>query len=355
VEELRVSCASFGRLADGREVDVFTLTNSRGVEVRALTYGGIIVSLRVPDRAGRLDDVVLGYDDLRGYLRKSPYFGAVVGRFANRIARGRFTLDGRDHQLTVNEPRNHLHGGARGFDKVLWTAEERLGAGGVSVAFRYESARGEEGYPGRLAAVVTYTLTEASELIVDYEATSDEPTIVNLTQHTYFNLAGAGSGDILGHTLTLQADQYLPVDETQIPTGEVAAVTDTPFDFREPAAIGSRIRARHEQLKPGDGYDHTFVVRRGLAGLVAAARLVDPGSGRRLDVRTTAPGVQFYSGNRLDGTIKGKGGRVYPMHAGLSLETQQFPDAPNHPAFPSTVLRPGQQYRSTTVFAFGVS
>lgn len=353
--ELRVTCAAFGRLADGREVDVFTLANSAGVEVRALTYGGIIVSLRVPDRAGRLDDVVLGYDDLDGYLKKSPYFGAIIGRFANRIARGRFTLDGRDYQVTVNEPPNHLHGGPRGFDKVLWTAEERIGAGGVSVAFRYESADGEEGYPGRVAALVTYTLTEASELIVDYEATTDAPTLVSLTQHTYFNLAGAGSGDVLGHTLMLEADQYLPVDEMQIPTGEVAAVTDTPFDFRKETAIGSRIGERHEQLAFGAGYDQMFVVRRGGPGLAAAARLVDPGSGRTLDVRTTAPGVQFYSGNRLDGSIRGKGGHVYPVRAGLSLETQHFPDAPNHPAFPSAVLRPGQEYRSTTVFAFGVS
>ena len=347
--------APFGRLPDGREVDVFTLTNTSGVEVRALTYGGIIVSLRVPDRAGRPDDVVLGYDDLRGYLKKSPYFGAVVGRFANRIARGCFTLDGRAHQLTINEPPHHLHGGLRGFDKALWTAEQRLGAGGVSVAFRHESASGEEGYPGRVSATVTYTLTEGAELIIDYEATTDEPTIINLTQHTYFNLAGEGSGDALGHMLTLQADQYLPVDETMIPTGELAAVTETPFDFRKEAVIGSHIRARHEQLAHGLGYDHNFVVRRDGPGLVAAARLVDPGSGRRLDVRTTAPGVQFYSGNRLDGSIRGKGGRAYLVHAGLSLETQHFPDAPNHPAFPSAVLRPGQDYRSTTVFAFGVS
>ena len=353
--ELRAACAPFGRLPDGREVDVFTLTSSSGVEVRALNYGGIIVSLRVPDRAGRLDDVVLGYDDLGGYLEKSPYFGAVVGRFANRIARGRFTLDGRAHQLSINEPPNHLHGGVRGFDKAVWTAEERLGAGAVSVAFRYESASGEEGYPGRISVTVTYTLTDAAALIVDYEATTDEPTIVNLTQHTYFNLAGAGSGDILGHTLALQADQYLPVDETMIPTGELAAVTETPFDFRKAATIGSRIGERHEQLARGGGYDHTFVIRRGHPGLVAAASLADPGSGRRLDVRTTAPGVQFYSGNRLDGSIRGKGGRAYPVHAGVSLETQLYPDAPNHPAFPSAVVRPGQDYRFTTVFAFGVS
>jgi aldose 1-epimerase len=352
VKENRVVRAPFGRLPDGREVDVFTLTNGGGVEVRAITYGAIIVSLRVPDRAGHVDDVVLGYDDLRGYVTKSPYFGAVIGRFANRIARGRFTLDGRVHQVTVNEPPNHLHGGARGFDKVLWTAEERAGA--VSVTFRHDSADGEEGYPGRLAAAVTYTLTEASELIVDYEATTDAPTIVNLTQHSYFNLAGAGSGDILGHRLTVPADQYLPVDPTMIPTGELASVTDTPFDFRRATLVGSRIGEAHPQLAYGAGYDHSFVVRRGTGDLVPAARLVDPGSGRSVDVRTTAPGVQIYSGNRLDGSIRGKGGRAYPIHSGISIETQHFPDAPNHPAFPSAVLRPGEDYRSTTVFAFGV-
>jgi aldose 1-epimerase len=352
--QLSVACAPFGRLPDGREVDVFTLTNAHGVEVRALTYGATIVSLRVPDRAGRLEDVVLGYDDLAGYLKKSPYFGAVIGRYANRIARGRFTLEGRVHQLTINEPPHHLHGGLRGFDKVVWQAEERVGAGAASVAFRYTSASGEEGYPGRLAAVIACTLTDGDELTLDYEATTDEPTIVNLTNHTYFNLAGAGRGDVLGHELTLHADQFTPVDATMIPTGELAAVAGTPFDFREPAAIGSRIGSRDEQLAHGRGYDHNFVVRRGGPGLVAAARLVEPASGRRLDVRTTEPGVQFYSGNRLDGSIRGKGGRMYSARAGLSLETQHFPDSPNHPAFPSTVLRPGQEHRSTTVFAFGV-
>jgi aldose 1-epimerase len=352
--QLAVACAPFGRLPDGREVDGFTLTNAHGVEVRAITYGAIIVSLRVPDRKGRLEDVVLGYEGLAGYLEKSPYFGAAVGRYANRIARGRFTLDGRAHQLTINEPPHHLHGGRRGFDKVIWAAEERLGAGGAAVAFRYTSASGEEGYPGRLAATIAYTLTDGDELILDYEATTDEPTIVNLTQHSYLNLAGAGRGDILGHELTLQADQFTPVDETMIPTGELSAVTGTPFDFREPTAIGSRIRGRHEQLRRGRGYDHNFVVRRGGPGLAAAARLDDPVSGRRLDVRTTEPGVQFYSGNRLDGTIRGKGGHAYPSRSGLSLETQHFPDSPNHPSFPSTVLRPGEEYRSTTVFAFGV-
>jgi aldose 1-epimerase len=354
VEELSVSRAPFGRLPDGREVDVFTLTNAGGVEVRAITYGGVIVSLRVPDRSGHVEDVVLGYDDLGGYLEKSPYFGAVVGRFANRIAGGRFTLDGRAHQLTINEPPNHLHGGGRGFDKGLWKAEERAGAHAVSVTFRHDSPSGEEGYPGRVAAAVTYTLTEAAELIVEYEATTDAPTIVNLTQHTYFNLAGAGSGDILGHTLAVWADDYLPVDATMIPTGEVASVTDTPFDFRQETLIGTRIGEAHPQLAHGAGYDHTFVIRRGAGDLVPAARLVDPRSGRSLDVRTTAPGLQVYSGNRLDGTIRGKSGRVYPVHGGISLETQHFPDAPNHPAFPSAVLRPGQDYRSTTVFAFGV-
>jgi aldose 1-epimerase len=341
-------------MPDGRGVDVFTLTNAHGVEVRVITYGAIVVSLRVPDRAGRLEVVVLGHDDLTGYLARSPYLGAAIGRYANRIAHGRFTLDGRTHQLTINEPPHHLHGGLRGFDKFVWEAEERLGAGGASLVFHYTSARGEEGYPGTLAATVTYTLTDGDELIFDYEATTDEPTIVNLTQHTYFNLGGAGRGDVLGHELTLHADRFTPVDAAMIPTGDLASVTGTPFDFREPTAIGSRIRKRDEQLARGRGYDHNFVVRRAGPGLVAAARLVHPGSGRQLDVRTTEPGLQFYSGNRLDGTVRGKGGRAYAVHSGLSLETQHFPDSPNHPAFPSTVLRPGQEYRSTTVLAFGV-
>ncbi len=346
--------APYGRLPDGRPVDVLALTNAHGLEVRALTYGGIIVSIRVPDRAGRLEDVVLGFDDLEGYLQGSPYLGAIVGRYANRIAGGRFVLDGRTFQLEVNDPPNHIHGGGRGFDKVLWAAEERSGAGEAAVAFRYTSAAGEEGYPGQADVLVTYTLTDGDELRVDYAATVSAPTPLGLTQHSYFNLAGGGRGDVLGHELTIQADRFTPVDETLIPTGELAAVAGTPFDFREPSTIGSRISHPDPQLARGHGYDHNYVLRRHRPGLVHAARLVEPASGRRLDVHTTEPGLQLYSGNRLDGRLRGKDGRAYGPRAGLCLETQHFPDSPNRPEFPSTILRPGREHRSTTVFAFAV-
>jgi aldose 1-epimerase len=346
--------APFGRLPDGRPVDVFTLTNGHGLELRAISYGAIIVSLHAPDRSGRLDDVVLGHDDLAGYLGASPYFGAVIGRYANRIARGHLPLNGRVHQLAINDPPNHLHGGVRGFDKVAWDAEGIAGSSDAAVTLRYASPAGEEGYPGMLRAAVTYSLTDRGELRIDYAARADETTVVNLSQHSYFNLAGAGRGDVLGHELTIDADHYLPIDETSIPTGVVASVAGTPFDFREPAAIGSRIAYDDEQLARGRGYDHNFVLRRRGPGLVPAARLVEPASGRRLDVQTTEPGLQLYSGNRLDGRIRGKSGRAYAARAGLSLETQHFPDSPHHPEFPSTILQSGQEYRSTTVFTFGV-
>ena len=349
-----VTRAPFGRMPDGRPVDVFTLTNGHGLEMRAISYGAIIVSLHAPDRSGRLDDVVLGHDDLAGYLGASPYFGAVVGRYANRIAGGRLPLEGAVHQLAINDPPNHLHGGVRGFDKVIWDAEEDASATAASVTFRYASRAGEERYPGTLRAAVTYTVTDGDDLRVDYSARTDGTTVVNLTQHSYFNLAGGGRGDVLGHVLTIDADHYLPIDATSIPTGAVVPVAGTPFDFRAPAAIGLRIETADEQLAHGAGYDHCYVVRRGGPGLVTAARLDEPVSGRRIEVRTTEPGVQFYSGNRLDGRVRGKSGRAYPPRAGLSLETQHYPDSPNHPEFPSTVLQPGQEYRSTTVFTFGV-
>jgi aldose 1-epimerase len=345
--------AAFGQLPDGTAVESFTLRNAHGIEVRAITYGGIIVSLRVPDRAGRFDDVVLGYDDLAGYLRQSPYFGAIVGRYGNRIAKGRFTLDGKTYTLATNNGPNHLHGGVKGFDKVVWKAEPTSVAGGAAVTFRYTSPDGEEGYPGALSARVTYTLTDRDELSFEYAATTDKPTPVNLTQHSYFNLAGAGH-DILGHELTIDADRFTPVDATLIPTGQLAPVSGTPFDFRRPTAIGARIGRDDEQLRRGGGYDHNFVINRTREGLVQAARLVDPGSGRMLDVQTTEPGVQFYTGNFLDGSITGKGGTVYSRRSGLCLETQHFPDSPNQPAFPSTILRPGKEYRSKTVLTFGV-
>ena len=348
--------ASFGTLPDGRPVEQFTLRNANGVEVRAIPYGAILTAVRVPDRAGRVDDVTFGFDDLQGWAtRNTEYFGAVVGRYGNRIARGRFSLGGQTYTLAVNNGPNHLHGGLRGFDKQLWTAEAGTGAE-PSVTFRYTSADGEEGYPGALSASVTYTLTDDNRLVVDYAATTTKATPVNLTQHTYWNLGGAtGTGDILGHQLQLDASAFTAVDSTLIPTGQLAPVAGTPFDFRTPTAIGARINQADTQLRYGGGYDHNWVLdRNGRSGLVRAARLVDPASGRTLEVSTTEPGIQFYSGNFLKGTVTGKGGRAYAYRTGLALETQHFPDSPNQPQFPSTVLQPGQTYRSQTVFAFGV-
>ncbi len=341
-------------MPDGRPVDVFTLTNPRGIEVRAITYGGIIVSLRVPDRRGKFDDVVLGYDALEDYLQASSYFGAIVGRYGNRIAKGRFTLDGQTYALATNNGPNHLHGGTKGFDKVLWTGEQAARHNGGWVTFRYTSADGEEGYPGTLKAEVTYALTDENELILEYVAATDKPTPVNLTQHSYFNLTGA-KRDVLGHELTIDADRFTPVDATLIPTGVLAGVAGTPFDFRKPTAIGTRIAADHEQLRHGKGYDHNFVLNRKGPALERAARLLEPASGRSLDIYTTEPGLQLYSGNFLDGTITGKSARSYQHRWGLCLETQRFPDSPNQPSFPSTILRPGQEYRSKTVLGFGVS
>jgi aldose 1-epimerase len=349
-----VTRAPFGKLADGTAVESFTLRNAHGVEVRAITYGAIIVSLRVPDRAGHLGDVVLGHDDLTGYLAKPAYFGAVVGRYGNRIAKGRFTLDGKTYSLATNNGPNHLHGGVKGFDKVVWKADAPPAAGDASVTLRYTSRDGEEGYPGTLTARVTYRLSDRDELTFEYAATTDKPTPVNLTQHSYFNLAGAGS-DILGHVLTIDADRFTPVDPTLIPTGELAPVSGTPFDFRKPTAIGARIGEDDEQLRRGGGYDHNWVLNRAGEGLRHVGRLADPSSGRTMDIQTTEPGVQFYSGNFLDGTITGKGGTVYKHRSGLCLETQHFPDSPNQPSFPSTILRPGEEYRSKTVLTFGVT
>jgi aldose 1-epimerase len=349
-----VSVAPFGRLPDGRAVRLFTLVNANGIEVRAIDYGGIIVSLRVPDREGALGDIVLGYDSLGGYLAETPYFGAIIGRYGNRIAGGQFTLDGVRYVLATNNGPNHLHGGLLGFDKVMWSAEPFEHPDGVGVVFTYTSADGEEGYPGTLTARVTYTLTDRNELIFDYHATTDKATPVNLTQHTYFNLAGDGSGDILGHELTVHASHYTPVDATLIPTGVIAPVAGTPFDFMSAATIGARIGEDNEQLRFGGGYDHNFVLDREEPGLLHAARVYDPTTGRVMDVFTTEPGLQFYSGNFLDGSITGKAGHVYRHRTGFCLETQHYPDSPNQPAFPSTVLRPGEEYQSRTVYAFGV-
>ena len=350
-----VQRAAFGMLPNGEAVDVITIGNTRGTEVRVATYGGIILSLRALDRDGQLDDVVLGYDDLDGYLRDSPYFGAIVGRYGNRIARGRFTLDGTTYTLATNNGPNHLHGGLRGFDKVVWKCAPFAQDGASGAVFTHTSPHGDEGYPGTLAVQVAYMLNDGDELSVDYRATTDRPTVVNLTQHSYFNLAGAGRGDVLGHDLTLHAVHYTPVDETLIPLGVQAPVAYTPFDFRTPARIGARIGDGDAQLERGGGYDHNFVLTPPTGRAPRhAAHVYEPTTGRTLDVHTTEPGVQFYSGNFLDGSISGKDGRPYGPRAGFCLETQHFPNSPNEPRFPSTVLRPGDEYRSRTIFQFGV-
>lgn len=325
------------------------LRASGGMEAAIMTYGATVVSLEVPDRAGELGDVVLGHDSLGGYLTANPYFGSVVGRYGNRIAGGQFILDDSTYVLARNNGPNHLHGGLQGFDKVNWTLESLIEEPGrVGVVLGYVSADGEEGYPGELTVRVTYTfLEETSALTVDYEATTTRPTPVNLTQHSYFNLAGRG--DILDHQVMLAASRFTPVDSTLIPTGELRSVDGTPFDFRRATAIGARIDSDHRQLSFGSGYDHNFVLDEGAA---VAARVLDPLSGRVMEITTTEPGIQFYTGNFLDGLITGKGGRVYERRSAFCLETQHFPDSPNQPSFPSTVLRPGETYATQTVFAF---
>lgn len=344
----------FGRTGEGRAIDLITLRNQNGMEVRAMTYGGIILSLKVPDRSSQVDDVVLGHDAAAGYFANAPYFGAIVGRYGNRIAKGRFTLDGHEYALATNNGVNHLHGGNKGWDQAVWNAEPFQDKRGVGVVLTHASPDGDEGYPGAVKATVTYTVTDTNELRVDYLATADKPTVINLTQHSYFNLAGLKGTDVLGHQLMIAADRYTPVDEGLIPTGELAPVLGTPLDFRQRTPIGARIDQTHVQLQRGNGYDHNFVLTRQGDGLALAARVLEPITGRTLEVTTTEPGVQFYSGNFLDGTIAGKGGARYGRRAGFCLETQHYPDSPNHSNFPSTVLRPGQEYRSTTVFKFGV-
>ncbi len=342
---------SFGTTASGEAVDLYTLSNKNGVEAALMTYGGIVVALRAPDRAGRLGDIVLGFDTLDGYLKGHPYFGAIVGRYGNRIAKGKFRLGGAEYTLARNNGENALHGGVRGFDKVVWKARDVSGEA-QSLELSYLSKDGEEGYPGNLAVTVTYTLSDANELRIDYSATTDKDTVVNLTNHSYFNLAGQGEGDILGHKVTLNAGRFTPVDKGLIPTGELRSVEGTPFDFRQPLVIGARISQNDEQLVFGKGYDHNFVLDRKGAGLEMAARVYEPKSGRVLEVWTTEPGIQLYTGNFLDGTIRGKAGKVYNQRYGFCLETQHFPDSPNQPSFPTTVLKPGQLYRTTTTYKF---
>lgn len=341
---------------EGTPVERFTLRNSRGTQLSAISLGGIIVSLLVADRVGRLGDVVLGFDSLDGYLARPSYFGAIVGRCANRIRRGRFTLDGTRRQLSINEGTHHLHGGTTGFSRAVWQVEPFASDAGAGLALRHSSPDGDEGYPGTLTVEVRYLLTEVDELIVDYQASTDAPTPVNLTQHSFFNLAA--HGDVLTHQISIAADTFTPLDASLIPTGDVEPVAGTPFDFRSPTAIGALIGSPDPQLERAGGYDHNFVVRGGNGGsggpLRHAAAVLEPSSGRTLDVSTTEPGLQFYSGHALDGTVRGKGGRAYHRHAGFCLETQHFPDAPNVPQFPSTILRPGAQYLSRTVFRFGI-
>jgi aldose 1-epimerase len=355
-----VTQSAFGTTSDGKVVDLFTLTNVRGIEVRIITYGAAIVSIKVPDRAGHFDDIVTGFDTLTGYLHQTRYFGVIVGRYANRIANARFALDGATYRLAANDGTNHLHGGRSGFDRKVWTGASFEHDGNVGVRLTLRSADGDEGYPGNLNVSVTYTLTPHDELSIDYRANSDKATPINLTNHSYFNLAGEGHGDILRHLLTIDADRYTPTDAAQIPTGELAPVAGTPFDFRRPTPIGARIDADTEQVRRGHGYDHNFVLNNWSASASDgpprhAARLVDPSSGRTLDVATTEPGLQFYSGNYLDDTAVGKTGHVYGRRSALCLETQHFPDSPNHATFPSTILRPGTEFRSATVLTFGVT
>jgi aldose 1-epimerase len=336
----------FGRLPDGTPVELYTLNNSHGLRARIMTYGAIVVSLEVPDRDGSLADITLGYDSLDGYLETTPYFGAVVGRYGSRIAKAKFTLDGVEYTLAANNGENHLHGGLKGFDKVMWAAEPVREEAAVGVKLSYLSPDGEEGYPGNLSCVVTYWITEDNELKITYEATTDKATPVNLTHHSYFNLAGQGRGDILVHELILEADRYTPVDEGLIPIGELRPVAGTPFDFTTPHTIGARIAQVH------GGYDHNFVLRSGGGDLTRAAQVFEPTSGRVMEVFTTEPGIQFYTGNFLDGSIFGKVGREYNKHYGFCLETQHFPDSPNQPDFPSTILRPGETCQTLTIYRF---
>jgi len=348
-EVMRMSAnkESFGRTPDGIAVDLYTLTNTNGLKARITNYGAILVSLEVPDRGGDITDVTLGYDNLEGYIKETPYFGATVGRYANRIGGAKFVLDGVEYKLAANNGPNHLHGGIKGFDKVVWRLEDlKAESDQALVKMSYISEDGEEGYPGNLACSLVYTLTKDNELKIHYQAETDKTTIVNLTNHTYFNLAGQGNGDVLGHELMIDADAYTPVDDGLIPTGEIRPVKGSPLDFTTPTAIGARI----DQV-PG-GYDHNFVLNNPGGTLTLCARVYEPATGRVMEVITTEPGVQLYTGNFLDGSITGKDGKVYKKHYAFCLETQHFPDSPNKPQFPSVVLKPGQKYETETIYRF---
>lgn len=349
---MSIACERVVVGADGTKVEVFTLTCAAGLTARVMTYGATLLSLTAPDRRGVFADVVLGFAMPEQYFGPHPYFGSLIGRCANRIAWGRFTLDGRTYTLPRNNGPHHLHGGPQGFHRALWQPEIATTSDGPSLSLHYYSPDGESGYPGNLNVTVTYTLTDACALHITYHAETDRPTIVNLTSHPYFNLAGGG--DVLRHYLWIDADYFLPVDATLIPIGELRPVAGTPMDFTTPALIGARIGVNDPQLRYADGYDHCYVLRSPGDSSVMAARVLEPRSGRVLEVYTTQPGLQFYTGNSLDGRWRGKGGRAYGRHAGFCLEAQHFPDSPNHPHFPSTVLRPGQVYRHTTIYRLGV-
>lgn len=350
-EKLSVKKEAFGKTDDGVEIDLYTLTNANGMTAKIMTYGAILVELDVPDRDGKMGDVVLGFDNLKDYLAKNPHFGSTVGRVANRIAKGKFTLDGKEYTLAINNGPNSLHGGLKGFDKKVWKARPEEKPNWATVALSYLSKDGEENYPGNLTVTVTYTLTNDNALRIDYTATTDRATPVNLTNHSYFNLAGTKSGDILGHELMIAAEKYTPTDETQIPTGEIKPVKDTPLDFTTPRRIGDRI----EQMKssPGGGYDHNFVLNSGGKEEPGfAARVSEPNTGRIMEMYTTEPGVQFYTGNYLDGKLTGRGGVAYKKYGGFCLEAQHFPDSVHRANFPPIILKPGETYHQTTIYKF---
>jgi aldose 1-epimerase len=347
-----IKLAAFHRTIDGSQVDLYTLKNSKGLEAKITNYGGIVVSLTAPDKNGKLGDVVLGYDTLNEYIGSSPYFGALIGRYGNRIAKGRFTVDGVEYQLAQNDDSNALHGGRKGFDKMVWQAETVDTNDGPALKLTYTSKDGEENYPGTLHCAVTYTLTNKNELKIEYAAETDKPTFVNLTHHSYFNLKDGGASDILGHELMIKAGKFTPVDKGLIPTGEQSPVAGTPFDFNKSTPIGARLDNDHEQLRFGKGYDHNWVLERQGKDLELVASLYEPTSARFMEVLTTEPGLQFYSGNFLDGTNKGKGGAIYQRRTGVCLEAQHFPDSPNRPEFPTTKLKPHEKYTHTTVYSF---
>ena len=348
-----VTKETFGKTSAGETVDLYTLRNVNGMETKITNYGGIVVSLTAPDRNGKFADVVLGFNDLENYLTKNdPYMGAIIGRYGNRITKGRFKLNGVEYKLAVNNGENHLHGGIKGFDKVIWTGRELKMKAGPAVVLTYLSKDGEEGYPGNLRVRVVYTLTNRNELKIDYSATSDKDTVTNLTHHSYFNLAGEGNGDILNHRVIINGNRFVPTDAGSIPTGELKTVAGTPFDFLNATAIGARINQDDQQLKFGNGYDHTWVINGRAGTLRRAAIVVEQTTGRGMQVFTTEPGVQFYTGNFLNGTLTGKSGKPYPRRSGFCLETQHYPDSPNQPSFPTTTLRRGRTYTSTTIYRF---